>query len=61
MAPQGCWEESAAETPKHENRGCSSENTKTAGVISTFSNVFLIITMVKGSGPPLYYGFVAVA
>jgi hypothetical protein len=33
----------------------------TAGGISIFSNVFHIITMIKGSSPPLDYGFVAVA
>jgi hypothetical protein len=31
-----------------------------AGGISIFSNVFLINTMIKGSIPPLYYGFVVV-
>ena len=33
----------------------------TAGGISTFSNVFLINTMIKGGSPHLDYVFVAVA
>jgi hypothetical protein len=32
-----------------------------AGGISTFSNVFHINTMFKGSSPPMDYGFVIVA
>ena len=54
MTPQGFLKESATERQKHENRGCNSEDWRgnSAGAaaegISTFSNVFLIITMIKG-------------
>ena len=54
MTSEGSLEESAAETQKHENGGCIRENWRgnsagaTAGGISTFSNVFLIITMING-------------
>ena len=53
MAPKSSREESAAQTQKHENGGCCREDWRvklagiTAGGISTFSNVFIIITMTK--------------
>jgi hypothetical protein len=54
MTPECSLEESAAETQKHENEGRNIEywreklrRSHRRG-ISTFSNVFLIITMIKG-------------
>jgi hypothetical protein len=52
--PQGSLEESTIQTQKQQNRGCRSEDLRgnsigaTAGWISTFCNVFLINTMIKG-------------
>ena len=54
MAPKSSREESAAQTQKHKNGGCCREDCRgnsagiTAGGISTFSNILIIITMIKG-------------